>query len=115
MPYQFAVLNLSTRGSSEMKDFNIVNLNQLTWQINLAIAGGVFAIFSLIYNEYYIYYGLLTFAFGILGHIGTIFFDWFFHIDENHKYVDQRYYWVAHATTLILFIFWILFLLNIYC
>jgi len=97
-----------------MKDFNIINLNQLTWPLNAAIGGAVFAVFSLIYNEYYIYYGLFTVVFGIVGHISVLFFEWYFHIDADHKYVDQKYYWVAHITNVIFAMVWIAALVCFY-
>jgi hypothetical protein len=97
-----------------MENFNFINLNQLTWAFNVAIAGGIFSVFSLIYNQYYIYYGFFTFAFGILVHVSVNFYDWIFHIDENHKYVDQKKYWIAHATYLVLFIAWIYLISRFY-
>lgn len=93
-----------------MKDFNIINLNQLTWALNVAIMGLVFSIFSLIYNNHYIYYGLITVGFGVIVHMFVNFFDWFFRINENHKYIDERKYWIAHLTYFLLFIMWICFL-----
>lgn len=93
-----------------MKDFNVINLNQLTWALNVAIMGVVFSIFSLIYNQYYIHYGLITVAFGVAVHIFVNFFDWFFKISENHKYIDERRYWIAHLIYFLFFIMWIYFL-----
>ena len=85
----------------------MINLNQFSWPINVAIGGVVFSIASLIYNESYIYYGLATFVFGVLGQMVVNFFDWFFHIDQEHKYVDQQNYWIAHLTLFILFVSWL--------
>src|SRR5436190_255053 len=79
---------------------------RLTWPLLVAIGGGVFAVFSLIYNDYYIYYGLFTVAFGIATHALVMFFDWYFHIDENHKYVDQRNYWIAHVCYGFFLVYW---------
>jgi len=97
-----------------MKDLNIINLNQLTWPLNIAIGGAVFSVFSLVYNDHYIYYGFATVVFGILGHMAVIFFDWCFHIDESHKYADQRLYWIAHVTNILLCVLWVLVLLQVY-
>ena len=50
-------------------------LGNLTWQLDVSLIGGVFAVFSLIYNDSYIYYGFITCAFGIFGHIIYKFFE----------------------------------------
>ncbi len=71
--------------------------------------GAIFSVFSLIYNTQYIYYGLITVTFGVIGHIFANFFDWLFKISEHHKYIDEKKYWIAHLVYFLLFIFWILF------
>ena len=81
-----------------MEKFSIVNLNDFTWQLNVALMGGTFAVFSLIYNEHYIYYGLTTFAFGVSGHIGYKFFEWMFRKDGT----NSKYYWLAHLFNAVL-------------
>lgn len=48
-------------------DFKIPDLTKLHWQLNVALIGAVFSIFSLIFNEKYIYYGFLTFLYGVVG------------------------------------------------
>lgn len=48
-------------------DIKIPDLTKLHWQLNVAIIAAIFSIFSLIYNTHYIYYGFLTFAFGVVG------------------------------------------------
>lgn len=93
-----------------MSDFNIVNLNNFTWQLNVALLGVAFAIFSLVYNEKYIYYGLVTAAFGISGHIVYLFFEWIF-LKEGTK---SKYYWLAHLANATLLVAWIAILLLIY-
>lgn len=52
-----------------VKEVNIPDLTKLTWQLNIALIGAVFSVASLIYNETYIYYGFVTFLYGVLGHI----------------------------------------------
>lgn len=93
-----------------MSDFNIINLNNFTWQLNIAIAGGTFAVFSLIYNEHYIYYGLVTFAFGVLGHAVYKFFEWIF----RKEITENKYYWTAHLANTLCIAVWIVTLLIIY-
>jgi len=36
---------------------------------NIAIFGDIFFVFSLIYNDLYIYYGLIIFLYGIIAHV----------------------------------------------
>lgn len=72
------------------KQLNIINLNEFTWQLNIALAGLVFSIFSLIYNDEYIYYGFFVFLFGLLGHIGYKFFVLLF---DGDKEGDRRWVW----------------------
>lgn len=93
-----------------MSDFNIINLNQLTWQLNIAIMGGAFAVFSLIFNETYIYYGLVTFAFGVAAHVVYKFFEWLF----LKKGTKSKWYWVTHLTNVLLVFTWIEILLYVY-
>ena len=93
-----------------MKEFNIINLNNFTWQLNVAIMGGVFAVFSLIYNDVYIYYGLTTVAFGVSAHIMLLFFEWVF----KEKGTNSKWYWLTHLSNVILAIIWIGVLNRIY-
>ena len=81
-----------------MSDFNIVNLNNFTWQLNIAIMGGAFTVFSLIYNETYIYYGLVTFAFGVTAHVVYKFFEWIFLKDGT----ESKHHWITHMANVIL-------------
>lgn len=48
-------------------DIKVPDFTKLTWQLNIALVGAVFSVFSLIYNDKYIYYGFLTFLYGIIG------------------------------------------------
>jgi hypothetical protein len=93
-----------------MEKFSIVNLNDFTWQLNIALMGGAFAVFSIIYNEYYVYYGLTTFAFGVSGHVLYKFWEWIFRKDG----VNSKYYWVAHLSNIALSIVWIKIVICIY-
>lgn len=47
----------------------IPDLTKLTWPLNVALTGAVFSVFALIYNTHFIYYGFLTFLYGIACHI----------------------------------------------
>lgn len=93
-----------------MSNFNVVNLNEFTWQLNVALAGGIFAVFSLIYNEYFIYYGLVTAVYGVVTHILHLFSGWFF----NERGVDNKYYWAAHVANLVPTLLWVAVLNCIY-
>lgn len=48
-------------------DIKIPDFTKLHWQLNVALLGAIFSIFSLIYNDTYIYYGFLTFVYGVVG------------------------------------------------
>ncbi|MEK7621835.1 MAG: hypothetical protein AAB415_01520 [Patescibacteria group bacterium] len=85
-------------------------LHNLTWHLNVSLMGGAFAVFSLAYNDYYIYYGLITFAFGIFGHIVYKFWEWvFWDVNEKHKY-----YWLIQLSNVILGIVWVTIIMFIY-
>ncbi len=90
-----------------MEKFSIVNLNEFSWPLNVALLGSAFAVFSLIYNDYYIYYGLVTFAFGVLGHICLKFFD---AVGSQ----NSKYQWLYHSVNVILAFAWIGTILFIY-
>lgn len=92
-----------------MSNFNIINLNEFTWQLNIAFAGGVFSVFSLIYNEKFIDYGLVTFAFGVTAHVVYKFFEWIF----NKNGVKSKCYWITHLANAILVAIWIYLLAPI--
>ena len=85
-------------------------MEDFTWQLNVAVMGGIFSVFSLIFNEYYVFYGLITFAFGLVGHIVYEFFE--SALLENSA--KNNYYWTAHLANLILAIGWIKILTYIY-
>ena len=44
----------------------IPDITKLKWQLNISILGAIFSIFALIYNTQFIYYGFLTFAYGVI-------------------------------------------------
>ena len=80
------------------------DITKLTWQLNVALAGGIFAVFSLIYNPNYIYYGFITFLYGVIAHFIDILFR---HIpdEKNCKYPT---FFILQS---ILMISWILIML----
>ena len=93
-----------------MKEFNVINLNEFSWPLNVAIMGGAFAVFSLIYNDYYIYYGLFTFAFGVLNHTWIKLSDWMFIKDDK----VSKYNWITHLVSISLTTGWIISLIYIH-
>ncbi|OGD87926.1 hypothetical protein A3H87_01810 [Candidatus Curtissbacteria bacterium RIFCSPLOWO2_02_FULL_42_37] len=48
-------------------DIKIPDFTKLHWQLNVAIIGAIFSVFSLIFNENYIFYGFITFVYGVVG------------------------------------------------
>jgi len=86
-----------------MNDYSIINLNQFSWQLNIAIFGGIFSVFCLMYNTEYIFYGLTTFAFGVTAHVVYKLFEWIFRKEgENHPY-----YLVMHIANLVQVLIWL--------
>ncbi|MBP9798287.1 hypothetical protein KBC70_04045 [Candidatus Woesebacteria bacterium] len=47
-------------------NINAPDFTKLNWQFNVALIGATFCVFSLIYNDQYIYLGFLTFLYGII-------------------------------------------------
>ena len=85
------------------------DLTKLAWQLNVALVGAVFSAISLIYNEKYIYYGFVTFLFGIVSHF---FGTWFEFVYKEEKQRDKRAnFYIVQS---ILIIIWIVFCLVIY-
>ena len=95
-----------------MKDSNFIDFTKLPWQLNIAIMGGVFAVFSLIYNDQYIYYGFVTFAYGLLAHVVGRFFEWAL-FSKEARY-SGKHWWIFHVTNFVLFFVWIFVLIRIY-
>lgn len=92
------------------KQYNFINLNEFTWQLNTAILGGTFAVFSLIYNDYYIYYGLFTVVFGVLAHVVYLFWSWIFRESQT----KNKHYWLVHISNVGLSILWVSLTVHFY-
>ncbi len=55
----------------------IPDITKLTWPLNVALVGATFSVFALIYNVHYIYYGFITFIYGVLCHlVDTMYVYW---------------------------------------
>ncbi len=74
-------------------DIKIPDLTKLAWQLNVALIGAIFSAISLIYNEKYIYYGFVTFLFGIVSHFIGTWFE-FVYKDEKQRAKRARFYLV---------------------
>ena len=48
---------------------NISDIVKLGWQLMIAGAGLIFAVFSLPYSKAYLFVGLLTFLYGVFAHL----------------------------------------------
>ncbi len=86
------------------------NLDKLTWQLLIVMLGFVFAIFALIYNDYYIYFGLFTILFGVIGHVVFKCLEWIF----REKNDEQKWAWIIHLANILLTTAWFLNLINYY-
>ena len=84
-----------------------------TWQLIVALSGAVFAVFSIMYNDYYIYYGLITFAFGVCTHIILIFLEWIFGKGKMNP-VQNKNYWIVHLSNIIFTIVWAIVIISVY-
>jgi len=52
-----------------MSEFNIINCGRLSWQLMIALLGGIFTVFALGFDNYFVGYGTITFAYGVVGHV----------------------------------------------
>jgi len=84
------------------------DLTKLTWQLNVALIAATFSAISLIYNEKYIYYGFVTFLFGVISHFVSTWFEFVYNSDQQRD-KRQRFY---TAQSILIFV-WIVFLLII--
>lgn len=86
-------------------DIKLPDLTKLHWQLNVAIVAAIFSIFSLVYNDKFIYFGFATFVYGVLG---TSILPALEHYHPESKY---RNYFIVQS---ILSISWIIICLCIY-
>ena len=93
--------------NKNMGEFNIVNLNNFSWMINVAIIGAVFSVFSLIYNDYYIYYGFITVVYGIVAHV-------IFKLIHSKIKEDSSHGWLSAVSNTLVTAIWIIVLVNAY-
>lgn len=80
----------------------IPDISKLAWQLNVALMGVAFSAISLIYNEKYIYYGFITFFFGVISHFFSTWFEFVYSGDEQ-KPKRARFYYVQ----IVLILAWI--------
>lgn len=62
----------------------VPDVTKFTWQLNVALLGAIFSSIALIYNDSYIYYGFVTFLFGVISHFIASWLDFYFS-DSNNK------------------------------
>lgn len=87
----------------------IPDITKLAWQLNVALIGAIFSAISLIYNEKYIYYGFVTFLFGVISHFFGTWFEFVYSGDEQ-KAKRAKFYFVQSVLILV----WIATLLIIF-
>lgn len=88
-------------------DIKIPDITKLTWPLNVALIGSVFSIFALIYNVHFIYYGFITFVYGVMCHlVDTTYNFWLKDIGWKPKFV--------FISQIMLTLLWIRILLVIY-
>lgn len=52
-----------------------IDFNQISSYLWIVVIASIFSIFSIKYNTNFIYFGFITFAYGIIGHIAFKTFD----------------------------------------
>lgn len=88
-------------------DIKVPDFTKLTWPLNVALVGAVFSVFALIYNVSFIYYGFITFAYGVMCHLADTTYN-FWLKDKGWK---SKFVFVSQ---IMLTLLWILILLIIY-
>ena len=79
-----------------------LDLNKISWYLWIAVLTAAFSVFSLIYNPDFIYFGFITFAYGIVGHI---VFSTYNSIDRVNKTTWVKI--VLHIITLTVWLYFI--------
>lgn len=52
-----------------------IDFNQISFYLWLAVMAAIFLMFSVRFNDAYVYYGFITFVYGIVGHVLSKTFD----------------------------------------
>jgi len=91
----------------KLMEGSIMDFTKLRWQLNIAILGAVFSVFSLIYNDYYIYYGFVTFLYGAVANLLGLAAEHLF----KDKSLELRAFFVSQGVCLIA---WVIVLVLIY-
>lgn len=78
----------------------IPDISKLAWQLNVALIGAAFSAISLIYNEKYIYYGFITFLFGVISHFFSTWFE-FVYNDDQQRNKRKNFYFVQSFLILV--------------
>ena len=79
---------------------NMPDFSKIAWQLNTALIGAAFSAISLIYDEKYIYYGFITFLFGVVSHFSSTWFEFVYNTEDKRK-ERARFYYVQVALILI--------------
>lgn len=81
------------------------NLNEVSWYLWIVVFATIFSMFSIKYNPDFIYYGFITFAYGVIGHI--VFSTY----DKIEAVKDKS--WVKIILHVITLSAWLYFIVNI--
>jgi uncharacterized membrane protein HdeD (DUF308 family) len=79
-----------------------LNLNNVSLYVQIYILATIFSLFSLIYNAYFIYYGFITFFYGVIAQIIQLAFD---NKSKNN--------WLLFSLQFILIIVWIIYAIKL--
>lgn len=99
-----------------MEDKEIkVNINKLSFYSRTAIIGAAFSVFCLIYNINFIYYGFITFVYGVISHLTKLAFYGEFKKDDVPKENNiKKYSFHFYIIQFILVTLWLLVAFSIY-
>lgn len=89
-------------------EVNFPDFSKQPWQLTVVLAGALFSIFSLIYDDKYIYYGLVTFVYGIVAQFCGAGYDYFISKSSTSK---PALFFIPQV---VLIFAWIVILLRIY-
>jgi len=83
-----------------------VDFNQISWYLWVAIIASIFSIFSIKYNSQFIYFGFITFAYGIIGHVVFKTFDSIFSKENKGT-------WIRIILEIISISIWLYFIIKL--
>jgi len=82
-----------------------LDLNAISVYVQIYVFAFIFSLFSLIYNPIFIFYGFITFAYGVIAHIWELALTNIF--PKAPTELKQRHVWLLFLIHFILVALWI--------